>query len=203
VSLTVPVFGSPVEPYAPWEPPDSCDTQAFTPGVLRFRAFVLEKYGGSNLGIGRPCINNKPVSHHNANRAWDWKMAVSDPQEKEAADSLIAWLLATGPAGEPHEMLRRIGLRYIIWNGQGWYASSKKWKPYTGSCPHVRHVHFSFSKLGASGKTSFYDWLSAGEPVEIKDPKPLPFFPADSPVPPVAGFIAGLLGTIWLSKRIR
>src|SRR5436305_12695145 len=50
---------------------------------------------------------------------------------------------------------------YIIWNKKIWgtYSASSGWRPYSCSgvtgC-HQNHVHFSFSKAGASGKTSYW-----------------------------------------------
>jgi hypothetical protein len=58
-------------------------------------------------------------------------------------------------------MARRLGIMYIIWNKKIWgtYSASSGWRPYSCSgvtgC-HQNHVHFSFSKAGASGKTSYW-----------------------------------------------
>src|SRR4029079_19339391 len=58
-------------------------------------------------------------------------------------------------------MARRLGIMYIIWNKHIWgtYAAAQGWRTYKCSgvtlC-HQNHVHFSFSRAGASGKTSYW-----------------------------------------------
>jgi hypothetical protein len=81
-----------------------------------------------------------------------------------AATALHTWLLATDSHGNPHAMIRRFGIMYMIWNKQIWkaYQPSKGWQAYTGSNPHTDHTHFSFSWDGADRQTSF--WTSGQPP---------------------------------------
>jgi hypothetical protein len=48
---------------------------------------------------------------------------------------------------------------YIIYNQSIWrsYAPEQGWVGYTGPNPHIDHVHFSFSRAGGLGETSFWD----------------------------------------------
>ena len=165
------------EPYAPLESPQKCDRMP-KPGVKMFRDWVLQNFGGFDVGIARDCHIGKP-SHHHEGRAWDWGMDAKDPAEAAEVERLFALWLAPGPDGEPHALFRRAGLRYMIWDKKTWSAATKTWRPYDGydadgQCPkppcrndHTTHVHFSFSWAGANADTSFYDWLRAGQPAGL------------------------------------
>lgn len=197
--LPSPAFGSPVEPVAPLTPPGKCDLMSPRPGVTAFRDWVLKNVGGRDVGIGRECVAGAPAtSDHNEARAWDWGMWADKPEERSKADEFLGWLLATGPGGEPFELARRAGLRYIIWDRRIWTSGSTDWKPYDGfgadgkctkftdgkaACrdPHISHVHFSFSWPGALGQTSFYNWIRNGEPTGV-NPWPVPS-PVPTPLP--------------------
>lgn len=201
MALPTPAFESPVELFAgPWGELE-CDPTP-KPGVVAFQDFVIKHQGGVAGRIVGECVSRQ--SGHSSGRAWDWMISALDADSRARADELIAWLLANDA-----EMFRRAGLRYIIWNKQGWYRNG--WKPYDGfnklgECPnppcrntHTDHVHFSFGKPGAAGTTSFYDWLRGGAPV---DPGPLPVFPtlpslAGAPMwPLVAGFAVAFAGVM-------
>lgn len=145
-------FDTPAEPYAPLEPVATCDPTP-KPGVIAFRNWVIENWGGVSAGIARGCDVGDPSKHHEG-RAWDWTAP-----DKATADELLLELLA--PEGPELEALaRRAGLRTIIWWGQIWIAG-RGWIPYTGN-PHRDHVHFGFSWAGARGETSFYQELEEG-----------------------------------------
>ena len=140
-----------LDAYAAHEPASTCDPTP-KPGVLAFRAFVLERFGGGDSGISRDCALGGPSEHHEG-RAWDWR---TTPGPESAA--FLKWLL--GPdarTGEPHGMARRAGVMYAIFAGHIWRAyGSRRWERYTGPNPHTDHVHISFSRAGAAGQTSFY-----------------------------------------------
>lgn len=149
-AMQIPRIDGPLEGYAPLEPVTSCDPQA-RPGVIAFRDYVIAHFGGADWGIVRPCSSAGPTSRHNEGRAWDWA-----PPDAAAADAFLEWLFGTDPAtGEAHGMLRRAGVRTVIWARKIWTGGGP-WKPYKGASPHTDHVHVDFSWAGARGETSFY-----------------------------------------------
>ena len=160
MQLPSPSFASPVEDYAPRDPPTTCDPGA-KPGVLLFRDFVVSSIGGGEGHIERPCSWGNP-NHHHEGRAWDWMVSANDPADVARVELLLSWLFATDERGEPHAMLRRAGIDYIIWDRRIWNARNRVWEPYTGASPHTDHVHFSFSWPAARGETSLYDFLLYG-----------------------------------------
>jgi hypothetical protein len=217
MSLPQPVFDTPPEPFAAPFPETECDPREDRPGVLAFRDFVLRHQGGGVGYISRPCDVGGPSGHH-AGRAWDWMISAAEPAQKARADELVGWLLANDA-----EMFRRAGLRYLIWNKRQFSSSprgpsgQRAWKAYDGydtqgrctspgGCrdPHTSHVHFSFSKEGAAGQTSFYRWL-AGETLPGTPPPkaPNPFKPRSaSSAYAVVGLALGL-GAIYGGRRLR
>lgn len=48
----------------------------------------------------------------------------------------------------------RLGVKYIIWNGRSWNSTRQTWAPYSGSNPHIDHVHVTFLEGGGSGGPS-------------------------------------------------
>ncbi|HYF44673.1 MAG TPA: hypothetical protein VD926_00590, partial [Acidimicrobiales bacterium] len=150
-------WGPEIEPLAAYDPQRLCDP-APKPAVAAFRALVQASYGFSrNLGISRVC-DADGRSEHKEGRAWDWGVNVSVPLERQAANDVISWLLATDEHGNEFAMARRLGVMYIIWDRHVWSAerAEEGWRPYVGRSPHVDHVHLSFSRNGALGRTSFW-----------------------------------------------
>ena len=159
-----PFAGIPVDPYASLEPEDACDPVA-KPGVLLFRQWILDKFGqkpGSPQNILRDCSIGG-ASGHKQGKAWDIMT-----NSIEHGQKIVDLLTAPGPGGEPDALARRAGIRYMIWDKRMWRAypyegnPSGAWAPYTkgeAASPHTDHIHFSFSKDGADGKTSLYDVL--------------------------------------------
>jgi hypothetical protein len=147
----------PIEGYAAYEPQRTCDPTA-KPGTRALAGALLRDYAGSrNLGIVRGCsVGGR--SEHKEGRAFDWGVNITSPNEKAAAESFIASLLATDAEGNRHALARRMGVMYIIWNRQIWssYRASEGWRPYSGSSAHRDHVHISLSWAGAQGRTSFW-----------------------------------------------
>lgn len=176
--------------------------------MLMFRDFVLANCGGRHGNTVRACVDRP--SGHSSGRAWDWMVNASDEQEKAAADGLIAWLLANDA-----ELFRRAGLTYLIWDRRSWSAVGKGWHPYdgfdeagrcpSGSCrnPHLDHVHFSFSKEGADGKTSFYDWLRVGSPQLVPAPSPRPTAKASVGAGAAIGFVLGVAAVLATRRAYR
>lgn len=151
-----------IEPYVRGEGRPGCDPRE-REGVRAFRDLVLGTYDrGSDGGIVRDCAIGG-ASEHKDGRAWDWMLDARDPGDAAVAEEVIGWLLATDEAGEPHAIARRLGLKYLIWDGRIWSATrGATWHPYRGVSPHTDHVHFSFGREGAEGETSF--WAPVWEP---------------------------------------
>lgn len=155
---TAPSFPPGIDRYAAYEGQTTCQATE-TPGARALRDMVMRAYPGTGSagGILRGC-DVGGASEHKEGRAWDWMLNASDPSDRAAADDLFAWLLATDVHGNKHALLRRLGVMYIIWNGQVLKASQidKGWQPYTGSSPHTDHVHFTLSWDGARQFTSYW-----------------------------------------------
>lgn len=194
-------FSSPVDAYTTSPLQQTCDPTV-KPGTEAFATLILTSVGGQRGRIVEKCDPSVPVrsprSEHKEGRAWDWMVSANVPQQKALAEHVLDWLLATDAKGNPHAMLRRAGLKYIIWNRNIWSVTSKAWEPYDGPSPHTDHVHFSFGWDGALGKTSLYTDSSAVS---------LPDHPQDIPVAKMAPgparvvpFLAGLvIGVVALS----
>jgi hypothetical protein len=155
-----PKFGATIENLSPYQPQTKCTSKA-QPGVVKFRALILATYKGTgDDGIVRGCKVGG-TSEHKEGRAWDWAVSVKNPHQVAQVKTLFAWLFASDSAGHKYAMARRLGIMYIIWNKRIWgtYAASSGWRPYSCSgvtlC-HQNHVHFSFSRPGAAGKTSYW-----------------------------------------------
>jgi hypothetical protein len=147
-----------IEPLAAYEPQQVCSPSA-KPGALGFRNLVLRAYPETgDSGISRDC-GQGGRSEHKEGRAWDWTANVHDGEERQAAAEVIGWLLATDEHGNDYAMARRLGVMYVIYNGNIWsaYAAEDGWRPYVGRSDHTDHVHISFNVQGGLGKTSFWD----------------------------------------------
>lgn len=146
-----------IEPLPDLEPQTDCDPTP-KPGVLAFRDLVLTTYPGTGSdGIVRAC-DLGAASEHKEGRAWDWALSSGDDRDRARARTFIAWLLGSDGAGHRAAMARRLGVMYVIWDGRIWSAarSAEGWRPYTGPEPHRDHVHFSFTRAGARGTTSYW-----------------------------------------------
>ena len=187
---------TPLEALAPYVAQSTCDPTA-KPGVLGFRDLLLAAFPASrNLGIGRVC-EAVGVSEHKEGRAFDWGIAADDPAQRAAADEVLAWMLGPDPAtGEPFAIARRLGVMYVIWDGQIWSAfrATDGWRPYVGPSEHRDHIHVSFDWAGALAHTSFWREGRAGSDVPDLPLSPvtkppaglLPFgLPSGSPLPPI------------------
>lgn len=152
-----PLFGSEIDPYPSYSGQSTCDPTP-KPGVVAFTQLVLPAYPTTgSYGISRDCAQGGQ-SEHKEGRAWDWRADSTDPQDLAAVQDLLGWLLATDQYGNAHALARRFGIMYIIWNRQIWraYRPNDGWQPYTGSNPHIDHVHFSFGWPGAYQTTSYW-----------------------------------------------
>jgi Repeat of unknown function (DUF346) len=156
-----PDFGPAIDPYAGNVGQSTCSPTP-KPGVVDFMNLVLAEYPETtSFGIVRDC-NIGNASEHKEGRAWDW--GVSATSQAHIAGDLLNWLLATDRHGNPHALLRRFGIMYMIWNRQIWksYQAGAGWQDYDGENPHTDHVHFSFSWEGANKQTTW--WTGAPPP---------------------------------------
>ena len=160
-----PAFGAAIDAYAAYDDQDTCDPTA-KPGALALRDLLEAAYPATtSFGIGRDCAIGG-TSEHKEGRAYDWGVNAANPAQLAMAQELLTWLLATDGYGNRHANARRLGIMYVIWNRQMWkaYAPDKGWQPYSGASPHTDHVHFSLSRKGGSGLTS---WYAAGKPTVV------------------------------------
>ncbi|MGV1003250.1 MAG: fibronectin type III domain-containing protein [Candidatus Nanopelagicales bacterium] len=155
-----------------YEKQSRCDSVA-RPGATRLGELLRATYGPASIYITRSCTSN--VSEHFDGRAVDWMRSVRNPTEAEQVQSMLNFLLAPGADGTPQEMLRRLGIMYIIWNnkmirsydpGRGWTeyqnCSSRPATSLDTAC-HRNHVHFSLSWDGAAANTSWW----TGQPLTM------------------------------------
>ncbi len=158
-----------------YDPQRECDSSA-TPGAAALAQLLVDTYGPATTYITRACTSS--TSEHFDGRAVDWMRSVRDPGEKEMADSFVAWLLAPAVDGTPHEMARRLGIMYVIWDnrmirmydpGRGWtdyrgcMDPSKDAKSLDTTC-HRNHVHLSMSWDGAAMATSWWTGVAQTRP---------------------------------------
>jgi hypothetical protein len=153
-----------------------CDPTA-KPGATALADLLVTTYGPATIYIPRSCTSS--TSEHFDGRAVDWMRSVRVPAEKEMADAFVAWLLAPALDGTPHEMARRLGIMYIIWDNRmiRMYDVARGWTEY-GNCLdaanagpgmdtscHRNHVHLSLSWDGAAGITSW--WTGAAQALPL------------------------------------
>ena len=147
----------PIEPYAAYEPQSSCSPTAKA-GTVTMKDALLSSYPATrNLGIARAChLGGR--SEHKEGRAFDWGAYVTRPAERGSVEQFLTQLLATDADGNRHALARRMGVMYVIWNGQIWsaYRPQDGWRRYGGPNPHTDHAHVSLSYAGGAGRTSFF-----------------------------------------------
>ncbi|MGC9669701.1 hypothetical protein ACNTMW_24525 [Planosporangium sp. 12N6] len=155
LDATLAGFDSRIDDLAEYEPQTSIHHFP-QPGVVAFRDLILTAFPTTgSLGITRaPDVPG--LSEHKEGRAWDWQVCRNC--QSGLAETLLLWLLAPDLHGHAHAAARRFGIMYMIWDSRIWgaYAAEAGWRPYTGLNPHVDHVHFSFSRLGALGRSSWW-----------------------------------------------
>ncbi|MDI1460740.1 hypothetical protein QEZ54_07165 [Catellatospora sp. KI3] len=193
-----PDFGPSIDGYAAYDGQRTCDASE-KPGVAGFRDILNAAYGWHNSGIGRAC-NDGGQSEHKEGRALDYSLDYYNTGQRAVANDILNWLLTTDRYGNTNANARRLGLMYIIWNRQIWYASNPYagWQTYACSgdpsdC-HMNHIHFSFSWAGALKQTSW--WSGSAQVFEAASNaawRPLPVSGSAGPVSgsAVASFSAG------------
>jgi hypothetical protein len=186
-------FGPAIDAVATWERESGCDPVE-KKGPRKLRKLLDATYGHMYSNIVRSCT--AADSGHEEGRALDWMVNARVPEQKETAESFLAWLQAPDSYGNPAAMARRLGISYVIWNNAMWRPSTNAWtsysdcqkpkrrfKKYDNTC-HRNHVHVSFSWDGALGRTSFYTGFVAC-PAAVWSPWPPVLLPPVSQVVPV------------------
>jgi peptidoglycan hydrolase-like protein with peptidoglycan-binding domain len=186
---------SQIEGLAPYVQQASCDPVA-KPGAVALAKLLVATYPGTTSGITRACGVDGIASEHYEGRAIDWMISVRKPAEAAEAKAVIDWMFAADGAGQQYANVRRLGVMYMIWNGNIWgsYASGSGWRPYSNCANHPEpasdtachrnHIHFSLSWDGAMGHTSF--WTKRVAPVDYGPCRPedlnwaLPYFAANA-----------------------
>ncbi len=192
------------EGFAPYLPQVSCDPTV-KPGLDAMRTMLLAAYGGRDLGVTRGCTIGA-TSEHKEGRAWDWGLDAAVPAEKAVAEQFLAWLLAPGPNGMAASNARRLGVMYVIWNGQIWssYRAAEGWRAYSGGESHATHIHISLAWTGAMKRTSWWTGRAAAVdygPCREVEGTPAPVYsgPRTTPCPaPVS--VSSLTGTPLLQQ---
>jgi peptidoglycan hydrolase-like protein with peptidoglycan-binding domain len=157
-----------IEPLAPYVEQVACDphVRPGTARLARLLASTYRSYSASSWSSTYACGTDGDRSEHYDGRAIDWMVDVHNARQRAAAQSAIAWLLATDAAGNRAAMARRLGVMYIIWNNRIWGAWNGRWDSYN-NCAHLTsrandnachrtHVHLSLSWNGAMARTSYW-----------------------------------------------
>lgn len=147
----------PIDAYAAYQPQRLCHPEP-KPGAVALTDLLVHAFPETrSYGIARACdIGGR--SEHKEGRALDWGVSADDPGERAIADGVVDLLLATDAAGNEHALARRMGIMYIIWDGQIWssHRPDEGWRPYDGPDAHTDHVHISLSWEGAMGRTTLW-----------------------------------------------
>jgi hypothetical protein len=137
-----------------------------SPGALALVRWLDRHVRGESWGILR-CERG---SLHAEGRAVDWHLDSAVPADRHAARGLIALLLATDRAGNPHALARRMGVQELIWNCRSWWAGAERMGPYSvcldkrgrprrhvdRTLGHRDHVHIGLTRAGARKRTTFW-----------------------------------------------
>ena len=130
-----------------YEPARTC-TGGPTPGAKALMAWFLGKYahaGGKNLGIYncRTVRGGTTTSLHGEGRACDFGI---NPHG-------ASW--GTGLAELLRSRSGELGIQCIIWDRRIWSGSypDEGWRAYSGTNPHVDHIHLELSRSAAASLT--------------------------------------------------
>jgi hypothetical protein len=156
-----------VEPMPPYQPQRFCDPD-IKPGTAALAHLLTTTYAGSSIvSLTRPCGGD--TSEHYDGRAIDWGVDHRNDKTRAQGKAFLHWLFAANANGDDNEMVRRLGVMYVIWNKEIWGSWSQRWEPYSCSgatACHVDHMHISLDWSGAMRKTSFW----TGKVSEPMDP---------------------------------
>jgi hypothetical protein len=173
-AATVPVpprsLPTAIEPLAYYVAQSSCDPTV-KPGTRSLANLLTRTYPGISWGSAYSCGTDGSVSEHYEGRAIDWMASYRVTWQRDDANSLVTWLLATDKAGNRFAMARRLGVQYVIWDNRIWGSWNGQWENYNNclntpstaydNACHRTHVHISLSWNGAMGKTTFWTGQTA------------------------------------------
>jgi hypothetical protein len=133
-----------------WPSERATEADPTSDGRITPRTFALVRALQANAmtGAGLGCYGRRPAnprSDHPQGRACDIMLEPGNRQSVAEGWRITNWLIA-------HQA--RLGVRYLIWQGQYWSADNPTWTPYTSSaygCPnptnltgcHYDHIHIS------------------------------------------------------------
>lgn len=130
-----------------YEPATRC-TDGPSPGAKALMAWFLGNFaaqGGRNLGIYncRTVRGGSTRSLHGEGRALDFGINPHGAQY----GTLLAERL--------RQVSGELGVQCIIWNRRIWSAAypDAGWRPYSGTNPHLDHIHLELSKVAAASLT--------------------------------------------------
>jgi hypothetical protein len=152
-----PVPSAPIEDLPEYDGQTVCSPST-KPGMAAFQDLLHQAFPSVGYGeVGRAC-GSGGQSEHKEGRALDWPVNVGNAAQASYAQQVIDWLLASDSRGNRYANARRLGIMYIIWNRQMFrmYRPEQGWQPYTGSSPHTDHVHYSLTRAGGDGSTSWW-----------------------------------------------
>ncbi len=112
------------------------EQRAPSPALVAFRSTIVRAWPGvSSGGLERDQARRGDASMdpHRDGIAVDF-MLREGPERIAQGDALASWLV---------EHADELGVQYVLWSRTEWSASGygARWEPYTGSNPHVDHVH--------------------------------------------------------------
>ena len=147
---------SAVDGYASYEPQAGCLHEVQS-GLEALRELIATEYPAQAAFLTLRDCGIGGVSEHKEGRALDWMLDVDDPADDRVAWDFLTWLRAE-EEGQPDARMRRLGIMYIIWDGEilRAYRPVLGWEPYRGPDPHTNHMHISLSWAGARQQTSWW-----------------------------------------------
>jgi hypothetical protein len=154
--------GAPIEPLPAYDGQSTCSATD-KPGTQRFRDILRGVFPTGLGSISRACTSGGQ-SEHKEGRAYDWPIDAFNSTQHSYATQTVDWLLATDSRGNAYANARRLGVMYIIYNRAIFklYRPELGWQSYTGSSPHTDHVHYSLTRAGGAGTTSW--WTAPADP---------------------------------------
>jgi hypothetical protein len=118
------------------------DSKGPRPGTVALRDYILAAFPGTrDLGIYayRPIRGStSSLSVHSEGRAWDCGVTVTEAG-REVGDAVAAWVERHAAAA---------GIQYMIWYERSW-RSDRGWRSYSGTNPHIDHVHLEQTRAAA------------------------------------------------------
>jgi peptidoglycan hydrolase-like protein with peptidoglycan-binding domain len=167
-------WSSAIEGASPYEPQTDCDL-TLRRGTVALMRLLLRTYRDStDLGMLNSCRAEGMTSEHADGRALDLGLDVHNRQRRSEVLTFLSWRFAADRSGNTEAMARRLGVMYVIYNGEIRSTGPGNWLPYLpaicgggrgdDTTCHRTHIHISLSWAGAMGVTSF--WTGRRAPVD-------------------------------------